>query len=105
MSNTPANIAADKVKDPLPSIVDGNMGKRLRNDEQSKDTNTSKSTNINDELDGMFQQAHQQANNMASMANNMASMMQMMKSMQGEISILFRRHITNAHRWRRLLRV
>ena len=85
MSSTPANIAVDEVKDPLPSVVDGNMGRRLHDDELNKDTNTSKSTNINDELDEMSQQAHQQANNMASIAENMASMMDMMKSMQGEI--------------------
>ena len=88
MSSTPANIAVDEVNDPLPPVVGGDMGRTVCNDEQSKDTNTSKSTKINDEMDEMLQQAHQQADNVASIAENMASMMQMMKGMQGEISRL-----------------
>ena len=80
MSSTPANIAADEVKDPLPSVVDVDMGRRVRNGEQNKDTNNdnNSSTNMNDHT----------RDHMISMAKNMASMMDMMKSMQGEISRL-----------------
>jgi len=77
MHNTPANIVADEVKDPLTSVVDGNMGS-VRNDEQNKDTNTATSTNMNNDMMLHTRQT----------AENMASMMQMMKSMQEEISRL-----------------